>query len=123
MQAGAKIFALEQPSGPIFGAQPDDLLIGERVEPIGIVADFGFLRVEQLEYLIEIRFRVGLYLFGLERRTGFGLSSRVAYESGEAADQENRDVTLVLKVLELAQDDGMAEMQIGRSRIDAELDA
>jgi hypothetical protein len=37
--------------------------------------------------------------------------------------RKNRGVALVLKMLELAQDDRVAEMQIGRRGIDAELDA
>src|SRR5207245_11199744 len=78
---------------------------------------------EQFEYLVQIRFRVGLHLLRCERRASLGLSGRVAYKSSKAADQEDGRVAFVLKMLEFAQHNGVAEMQIGRRGINAELDA
>ncbi len=57
------------------------------------------------------------------RRTRLGLPGGIADHGGEIADEKNGRVPFILKVLELAQDDGVAEVQIGRGGIDAKLDA
>src|SRR5262249_13306727 len=44
---------------------------------------------------------------------------RITDETCEVADQENRGMTEILKVLQLANEDSMAKMQIGRSWIEA----
>ncbi len=46
---------------------------------------------------------------------------RIADERGEVADQEDDRVPHVLKVLELAHQNGVAEMQVRRGRIEAGL--
>ncbi len=58
-----------------------------------------------------------------ERRAGCVASRGVADESGAVADEEDDGVAQILKVLELADEDGVAEVEIGRGGIKAGLDA
>ena len=57
-----------------------------------------------------------------ELRPSDRAAARVADHRGKIADDEDRFVSEVLKLAQLSQDDGVAEMQIGARRIDAELD-
>ena len=81
------------------------------------------LVIEDLEDLLEIGLRVCFHLLAFERRASFGLAGGIADHGGEIADEENGGVALVLELLELAQHDGVAEVQIRRGGIDAEIDA
>ena len=47
----------------------------------------------------------------------------VADHPGHVADQENDGVAQILEVLHLAQQHGVAQVQIGRGRVEAGLDA
>ncbi len=79
--------------------------------------------VEDFVDLLEIGFGVGVHLLARQRRARFGLAGGIADHRGEIADQENRGVAHFLKMFQLAQHDGVAEVQIRRGGIDAELDA
>ena len=107
-EAGAKIFAFEHAGEAIVAAEADDFVAGEFVEPLAVVADFGFLGIEEFEDLCEVSLGVCVHLFAGERGTGFGLPGGVADHRGEIADQEDGGVAEVLKVLELAEDHGVS---------------
>src|SRR5208282_6376184 len=48
---------------------------------------------------------------------------RIADHRGKIADQENHRVPVALEIAQLLERDSMAEVQVGRGRIHAELDA
>ena len=73
--------------------------------------------------MLEISFCVGVDLLACQRRACFGNSGRIADHCRKIADQEDGGVAHVLKVFEFAEDDGVAEVQIGSGGIDAEIDA
>ncbi len=98
-------------------------MAGQRAEPFAVVAHLGALPVEDLVNLIEVGFRVGAHLLARERRTRFGLARGVANHRREIANEKNSGVAFLLEVLELAQHDRMAEVQIRRGGIDAEFHA
>jgi hypothetical protein len=50
-------------------------------------------------------------------------SARVADHAGKIADDKHSLVTEILKLPEFSQDDGMAEVQIGRARIHSQFHA
>ena len=56
-----------------------------------------------------------------QRRPRGGAARGIADHAGEIANQKNYGVAEILKMLELAEQHGVAEMQIGRGGIDAQL--
>ena len=122
-QARAEILALEHARQAIFSAELHDFLAAHLAEPFAVVADFRLLRIEDFVDLFEIGLGVGVHLLAAQRRARFRLAGGIADHGGKIADEKNGGVPFVLEVLELAQHDGMAEVQIGRGGIDAEVDA
>ena len=123
LETRAKILAFEHARQPVMAAQADDVVAGELVEPLAVVANFGFHGIEEFEDLREVSLSVCANLFACQRRAGFGLSRGVANHRGEIANQEDGGVSKVLKMLQLAEDDGVAEMNVGRRGVHAEIHA
>ena len=80
------------------------------------------LRVENLVDLRHVSLGIAHDLFRAERRAGGGTAGGIADHAGEVADQEDDGVAEILKMLELAQQHGVAEMQVGRSGIESGFD-
>ena len=78
--------------------------------------------VEDLECLVDVCFRVRLDLLAGKLRTGRVAPGRVADERRTVSDDECDLVAKVLELAELAQRDGVADMDVGSRRIDTELD-
>ena len=123
VEARAEVFAFEHAREAIVAAEAHDVIARHFAEPFAVVADFGFFAVEDFVDLREIGLRVGVHLLASERRARFGLAGGIADHRGEIADQENGGVAQILKMLQLAQHDGVAEMNIGRRGIHAEIRA
>ena len=79
--------------------------------------------VEHLERLLLVGAGVGLDLLDAQHRAQLRAAARVADARGEVADDQHDEVAGVLEVAQLAQHDGVAEVDVGRRRVDAELDA
>ena len=92
-------------------------------EPAPVEVDHSFLRIENLEDLRLVSFGVLLDLLAGKRRTRGRAARWVADHAGEIADQEDGSVAEILKVLQLAQNHRVAEMQVGSGRVHAELHA
>ena len=92
-------------------------------EPFRVVANLGAFTIKDFVNLLEIGGGIFAHLFASQRRAHFGTAGGIADHGGDIANQENGGVAFVLKVLELAQDYGVAEVQIGRGGVYAELDA
>ena len=122
VQPGMKIFALQHASQPIVGTQTDDIFGGHFAEPFAVVADFRFFLVEDFVDLREVRFGIGVDLLARQRRARFGYASGVANHGGEITDQENGGMAQVLKMLDLAQDHGVAQVKIGGRGVHTEID-
>ena len=82
---------------------------------------FGF--IQNAKKLLLVSFRVGLDLGARELRARFRFAGRVADLGGEVADDEMRFVTQILPCAQLAEYYREAQMNIGRSWIQAQLDA
>ena len=123
LEARAEILALEHARQTIVAAEPHHVVARHLAEPFAVVADFGFFAVENLVDLLEIRFCVSVHLLARERRARFGLARGVADHGRKIADQENGGVAHVLEMFQLAQDHGVAEVNVGSGGIDAEIDA
>ncbi len=115
--------ALEHLGDREFGGEADDVLEGELAEPLGVEADFGFVAVEDAEDLVGVGLRVGIDLLAGERLAGDVASGGIADEGGVVADEKDDLVAEVLKVLELAHQDRVAEVEVGGGGIESSLDA
>ena len=123
VQPRMKIFALQHASQPIVGTQTDDIFGVHFAEPFAVVADFRFFLVEDFVDLREIGFGIGVDLFARQRGSRFRNASGVTNHRGKIANQKDRGVAHVLKMLQLAQDHGVAQMKIGGRGVHAEIDA
>ena len=92
-------------------------------EPLGIEAQLGLFAIQHLEHLVGVGAGIGLHVFARQRLAGGILATGVADHAGEVADQENDLMPQVLELAHLVQQDGMADMQVGRGRVEAGLDA
>ena len=93
------------------------------LEPFGVVADLGSLLVEDLEDLLLVGFGVLVDLFARQRLAGDVAAGGIADEGGEIADEKDDGMAELLEVAELAHEDGVAEMQVGRGGVKAGLNA
>ena len=122
-QARTKVLVLEHARETVLRAELDHFVPGELAEPIVVVADFCFPGIENLVDLLEIRLCVCPHLLTRERRARFRLARGVAHHGREIADQENRGVAEVLKMLQLADHYGVAQVNIRRRGVHAQFDA
>ena len=105
------------------GAKLYNSRTGKLVEPFAVVADFGFVFVENFENLVQIGFRVRIHFLAGKRRTRFRAPRGIADHRGKIADEKYCGVAHVLKMLKLSQDNRVAKVNVRRGRIDAEIDA
>ena len=99
--------------------EPDPVRGLHFVEPLAVEAGLGLGLGKNLEHLRHVGLGVAHDFFRAQRRAGGGASGGVANHAGKIADQKDDRVAEVLKMLELAQEHGVAEMEIGRGRIES----
>ncbi len=120
-EALGEVVALQELRDGIARGEPDHALRAERARPRRVEQDLGLVRIEDLEHLVPVGPGVLLDLLGTQRRAGGVAPGRVADHPGEVADQELNMVAEVLKVAQLVDDHRVAEMEVGSSRVHAEL--
>ena len=93
-------------------------------EPLGVAADLEAVgrHVEDAAGLLDVGLRVRVDLFLAQARAGRRLARRVADHRGEVAEDQHRDVAEILEQAQPAQHHGEPEVDVGRRRVDAELD-
>ena len=123
LQPIREIVALQQPRHREFGTQLDDVDELERLEPLAVEADLGFVRVQNLEHLLFVRFGVAVDFLARHGRPGGVAAGWVADESGNIANQKNHGMTEILEVFHLPKQDGVAKMEIGSGGIEPGFDA
>ena len=101
----------------------DHLLPSQRRQPVAVETNLGFFGVQDLEDLRLVGFGVPIDGFARHRRARRVAARRVADHTGHVADQEDDGVAQILKVLHLAQQDGVAQVQVRRGGVKAGLDA
>ena len=79
-----------------------------------------FAGIENPEDLRLVRFGVRGDFLGRQRRPGLRSTGRIANQRRERADDVDHGVTEVLKVLHLPNEHGVAEMEVGRGRIESD---
>ncbi len=118
-----EIVALQQSRQGVFGGQANHAIGAQRLAPLGVVANLGFLRVEHQAGLGVIGLGVGLDLLDRQRRAGGVAPGRIADARGEIADEKNDRVAQILQLPELVEHHGVADMNVGRGGVEAEFDA
>ncbi len=121
-EALGEVLALEDPRNRVFRRELDHARRAERFAPLRVVADLGARRIENLRRLRVVGLRIGLDLLARERRTHVVAPGRVTDHRSEIADQKDDLMTQILHLAHLVQDDRMSEMDVGRRRVEAELD-
>ena len=103
--------------------EPEQVL-HRHVEPLGVAAHLEPLVVgEHLGRLVEVGLRVRVDLLGREHGPRRRAPGRIAHARRVVADDQHDGVPEVLELAQLLQHDGVAEVQVGRRRVQAELDA
>ncbi len=123
LEALVEVLAFEHLRDGELCGQTHERFVIEFEQPLGVVANFGLFLVENLEDLRLVGFGVGVELLAGERRAGGVASGGIADEAGAVTDEEDDGVAHVLEMLELANEHGMAQVQVGGSGIKAGLDA
>ena len=93
------------------------------LEPRAVVNDLGLRFVEHEKRLLGVGIRIRHDLLVSQRRARGRATTRITDHRGEVANDEHDVMSQLLKLLQLPQTDRMTEMNVRRSRIDAELDA
>src|SRR5208282_4136115 len=118
-----EIFALEHLRNRVLCTQPNEILSTELREPAAVEIDHRFFCAKNFENLRLVGLGILLDLLAGERRARGRAAGRVAYHAGEITDQKDDRVAEILKMFEFAQQDGVAEVQIGSGRIESRLHA
>jgi len=92
-------------------------------QPFGVAAYFEPLPIQDEVDLLEVGTRRRVDLLASEDRSGFGPPARIADHRGEVPDDENDRVPVVLKLSQHVERDEMTDVEVRRSRVEAELDA
>jgi len=119
-EALVELVALEHLRDGEVGREADGGFVAELAKPLRVVADLGEFLVEDFEDLLLVGEGVFVDLLAGERLPRHVFPARVADEGGEVADEEDDGVAELLEVAQLAQEHGVAEMQVGavgRSRL------
>jgi len=117
-----EIVALEHTGDGKQAGQPGHLDCRHFSEPLHVEAQLGLLPIEHLENLVGVGAGVGFDILAGHRLSGGVLATGVADHPGEVADQEDDRVAHVLELAHLVEQHGVADVQVGRGRIEARLD-
>src|SRR5208337_5639526 len=101
--------------------QPYEILGRKFREPSAVKIHHGFFGTENPENLRLVSLSVLRNLLASQRRPCRRASRRIADHPGEISDEKDHSVSEILKVFELAQQNGVSQMQIRSRRIEARL--
>ncbi len=118
-----EIVALEHARHRVPRREANHVGRGFRPVPGRVEADFGRVRIENLEHLRLVGLGIFLNLFRRQRWSGRRFAARVADHAGKVTDQEHDVVPEILELAHLVDQHGMTEVQIRRGRIEAGLDS
>ncbi len=117
-----EIVALEHPGHRVPRRQLDHAGRAHLGHPGGIELHAGQRRVEDLEDLRLVGFRVGPDFIGRQRRPRRVAAGRITDQAGEVPDQEDHLVAESLEHRHAVDQHGVPEVQVGRGRVETRLD-
>jgi len=118
-----KVVTLEHARQRVLRGQVDHAARAERVAPLAVVADLGLRRVEHEAGLAVVGLGVGFDLLARERRARRVAAGGVADHRREVADEKDHGMPKVLQLAHLVQHHRVADMDVRRRGVEAELDA
>ncbi len=121
--AFAEVIAFEEAGDGDAGVEAEDVGVGEFVEPFGVAPDFSACGVEDFEDLVGVGFGIMFNFFWFEGYAGFAAACGVANTCGVIADNDDGEVSGILELADFVEDDGVAEVEVGRGGVEAQLDA
>ncbi len=123
LEAAGEVVAFHHAGDGVARGQLDQAAGAERIAPFGVVADFGAVGVQHQAGLGVVGLGVFADLLGRERRAGGVAAAGIADLGGEVADQEDHRMAEILQLAHLVQHHRVAQVNVGRGGIQAELDA
>ena len=123
LEAVVEVVALHHAGHGVPAGELDHAARAQRVAPFAVVADLGFGRVQNQAGLFVIGLGVRLDLLSGQRRARAVAPGRVADHAGEVADQKDDGMAQVLELAHFVQHHGVADVDIWRGGVQAELDA
>ena len=123
LEALCEVVALKEAREGVAACELNEARCAQRIAPFRVVADFRFVEVENVARLIEVSLRILFNLLARKGRTGRVASGRIADRGSEVAHEEDHRVAEILKLAELVEHHRVADMNVGRRRIETELAA
>jgi hypothetical protein len=117
----AEVVPLEHPGDGVPGGQLDHLGRAHLAHPARVEDHEGLLRIQDVEDLLLVGPGVLQHLLPGERLAGGALAGGVPDHPGEVTDQEQDLVAEVLELAELVDQDRVAEVEVGRGRVESRL--
>ena len=118
----AEVVALQHAGDRVMRRELDEAGCVHGSHPARVEVDARRLFVEDLEDLGFVGFGIGLDFFRRQRRTGRVLAGRVADHAREVTYQEHDLVAEFLELAHLVDEHRVADVQVGRRRVEAGLD-
>ncbi len=122
VHALAEVLALQHLLKSDTAVEPDDVGEGHAGEPLAIEHNLRLRPVEHLESLILVGLGVGQHFIVGQLRARGRTTAWVTDHCGKIADDKDPLMPEILELTQLLQSDGVAEVDVGGSRIDAEFD-
>ena len=118
-----EVLPRQHPGHGVAAVQLDDVRETHRVKPLRLIADLGVALVENLPGLVEVGAGGCVHLVLRQLRSSHVLAGGITYPSRPVADDQHRLVSLLLIAAERPEDHGVAEVDVGPGRVEAQLDA
>ena len=118
-----EIVAFEHAGDGVLRGEADHAVGAQRGEPLRIERDFGLVAIENEEYLVGVGLGVCRQLVRGHGRPRQVATGGVADHAGEVADQKNDVMAEILQLPQLVELNGVSQMEVGSSGVEAFLDA
>ena len=120
--AGGEILPLQDARDGQVRGLANDVLERQRAEPLRVEPHQGAAHVEHLPELGPVRLRVAADLVPGERPPRLRAAGGVADHPGEVPDDDDDLVSEVLEIAQLLEDHRVSQVQVGRGRVESQLD-
>ena len=116
-----EVVALQHLRDRVLGRQANPVLRFHLAQPLAVEAHLGFVEIEDLVHLGHVGLGIAPDLLCAERGACDGSPCWVADHAREVADDEDHRVTHVLEMFQLAQQNGVAKVQVRSGGIETRL--
>ncbi len=122
-EALGEVVPLEHARDGVLRGELDHARSAQGLAPLRVVANLGARRIEHLGGLRVVRPGVRLDLLARQRRAHVVAAGRVPDHRREVADEEDHLMPQVLHLAHLVEHNRVPEMDVGRRRVESQLDA